>query len=133
MNKSRMGWIALLSFGLVLFLNMGLAEEIRAETVLRVAISTGDAGQLDPYLRSKTQDTALLQWMFNSLVRFKPGSMDPATIEPDLAEKWTSSPDGKVWTFHLRKGVKFHRDFGELTAEDVAFSLNRARNTNPNS
>jgi peptide/nickel transport system substrate-binding protein len=66
--------------------------------------------------------------MFNGLVRFKPGSMDPTTIEPDIAESWTSSPDGKIWTFKLRKGVKFHGGFGELTSEDVVFSLERARN-----
>jgi len=71
---------------------------------------------------------AVLQWIFNGLVRFKPGSMDPATMEPDLAEKWTSTADGRVWTFSLRKGVKFHGDYGELTSEDVVFSLERARN-----
>lgn len=106
----------------------GWTGEARSEMALRAAVSSADAGQLDPHLTSKTPDVALLQWMFNGLVRFKPGSMDPATIEPDLAEKWTSSPDGKVWTFTLRKGVKFHRDYGELTAEDVVYSLNRARN-----
>ena len=33
--------------------------------------------------------------------------------------------DGTVWTFKLRKGVQFHKGFGELTAEDVKFSFER--------
>jgi peptide/nickel transport system substrate-binding protein len=49
---------------------------------------------------------------------------DPQTLkaEPGLAERWSMSPDGKRWTFVLRKGVTFS-DGTELTAEDVKFSL----------
>ncbi|HEY64510.1 MAG TPA: ABC transporter substrate-binding protein [Caldilineae bacterium] len=43
---------------------------------------------------------------------------------PHLAESWEVSDDGLTYTFHLRKGVKFH-DGTELTAEDVAFSMDR--------
>jgi peptide/nickel transport system substrate-binding protein len=124
MGKRRI----LKSFGVALALALLAFATAGAESTLKVAISAADAGQLDPHLTSKTPDVALLQWMFNGLVRFKPGSMDPQTIEPDLAEKWTSSPDGKVWTFQLRKGVMFHGDYGELTAEDVVFSIQRAMN-----
>src|SRR5262249_31500309 len=46
--------------------------------------------------------------------------------EPDLASSWESSPDGGVWTFHLRQGVLFHRGYGEMTADDVVYSLERA-------
>ncbi len=44
--------------------------------------------------------------------------------KPWVAEKWEASSDGKVWTFHIRKGIKFHSG-RELTAEDVAFSMKR--------
>ncbi|MBL8589834.1 MAG: polyamine ABC transporter substrate-binding protein, partial [Methylobacteriaceae bacterium] len=44
----------------------------------------------------------------------------------DLAESWEKNADGTVWTFKLRKGVKFHRDYGEMTSEDVVFSIRRA-------
>ncbi len=45
-------------------------------------------------------------------------------IVPSLAESWEVSEDGLTWTFKIREGVLFH-DGSELTAEDVAFSLNR--------
>jgi len=57
--------------------------------------------------------------------------MDPATgeLKPMLAEKWDVSADGMVYTFYLRKDVKFHN--GEpLTADDVVFTAQRgARET----
>lgn len=42
---------------------------------------------------------------------------------PMLAERWQMSPDAKTWTFHLRKGVPFHDNYGEMTADDVKFSF----------
>ena len=47
-------------------------------------------------------------------------------IEPDLAERWETTPDGKAWTFHLRQDVKFHGDWGTLSADDVVYSLQRS-------
>ncbi len=67
----------------------------------------------------------MVQAMYDSLVRFKPGKTTPDAIEPDLAEKWVTSSDGLTWTFTLRKGVKFQKGFGELTSEDVKFSFDR--------
>lgn len=96
------------------------------ESVLRVSAGTGDVSTLDAHRASATNDKALVGWIYNGLVRFKPGSADPSDLEPDLAERWETSPDGKTWTFHLRKGVKFHGEFGELTADDVIYSLTRA-------
>ncbi|WP_192912399.1 ABC transporter substrate-binding protein [Paracraurococcus ruber] len=105
---------------------VGLAWDATAQPVLRVGMAAQDVGRLDPHFATSTIDRVVVGWMFNGLVRFAPGSADPATIEPDLAERWDSSADGKTWTFHLRRGVRFHGNYGELTAEDVAFSLKKA-------
>ena len=103
------------------------AGEARAEkTVLNVGMAAIDAGRLDPHLSSTTPDKALFGWMFNGLVRFKPGTMNPELLEPDLAESWTSTEDGKQWTFKLRHGVECHHGYGELTADDIVYSLARA-------
>lgn len=48
------------------------------------------------------------------------------TVKPGLAESWVISPDGKIYTFTLRAGVKFH-DGAAFDASDVVFSYDRAR------
>ena len=96
------------------------------KTDLIVGMAAQDVGKLDPHLAVSTIDRTVVAWLFNGLVRFKPGSMSPADIEPDLAVSWESSADKKVWTFKLRPGVKFHGGYGDLTADDVVFSLGKS-------
>lgn len=95
---------------------------------LRVGMAAQDVGRLDPHFAVSTIDRVVVAWMFNGLVRFAPGSIDPAQIEPDLAERWESSADGRTWTFHLRHGVQWQGGMGEVTADDVVFSLHKAAN-----
>ena len=59
--------------------------------------------------------------MYDTLVRFR---ADNTQIEPSLAESWTVSSDGLVWTFKLRRGVKFH-DGTVFNAEAVKFTYER--------
>ena len=102
------------------------SQPAMAEKTLNVGIRSADMGILDPHLSATTANVPIMDAIFNGLVRFKPGEVNLEKIEPDLAESWTSSPDGKVWTFKLRKGVQFHHGFGEMTSEDVVFSLKKA-------
>jgi dipeptide transport system substrate-binding protein len=78
------------------------------------------------YTAATTAD-ASAETVFDRLVDFKPGTTD---IEPGLAESWDVSPDGKIYTFHLRQGVKFHstdyfKPSRTLTADDVVWSFQR--------
>ena len=60
--------------------------------------------------------------IFEGLTRFAAdGSVNPA-----LASEWSIEEEGKRYVFTLRTGVKYH-DGGDFTAEDVKFSLDRAR------
>jgi ABC-type transport system substrate-binding protein len=70
-------------------------------------------------------DEYQLKPMYENLI-----GVDPETSEwvPMLAEDWVLAEDGKTLTFSIRKGVQFHNGFGELTAEDVVFSLDDATN-----
>ena len=95
---------------------------------LVVGSGTADAGKLDPHIASTTPDKGLLFWMFNGLVRIRPGQISPEFIEPDLAESWTSNPAGTEWTFKLRRGVQCHHGYGEFTADDAVYSIKRAAN-----
>ncbi|MDO8532089.1 MAG: ABC transporter substrate-binding protein [Dehalococcoidia bacterium] len=60
---------------------------------------------------------------------------DTQAPKPDLAERWEVSKDGKVYTFYLRKGVKFQNvdpvNGRELTADDVVYSFERIRTNHP--
>ena len=90
-----------------------------AENVLRWA-SQGDALTLDPQSQNEGPTNAMNGTIYESLV-----TRDAAlALQPELAESWTSAPDG--WTFKLRKGVKFHNG-ADFSAEDVVFTFKRAK------
>lgn len=69
--------------------------------------------------------------IFDALVASPDGTfaIRPDEFRPRLAESWTSSPDARIWTYKLRRGVQFHKGFGEMTSDDVVFSF--ARNLDP--
>ncbi len=106
---------------------LGLASApALAQKVLSVGMAAQDVQQMDPHRMVTTQDRPLASWMFNGLMRTKPGTIALDQLEPDLAESFETSADRLTWTFKLRRGVQFHKGFGELTADDVVFSLKRA-------
>ncbi|MED5620962.1 ABC transporter substrate-binding protein [Ideonella sp. BN130291] len=85
-----------------------------------------DGFDIAQYESAVTNDAAG-RTIYDQLLGFKPGTTE---VVPGLAEKWEVSPDGLVYTFHLRKGVKFHttpwfKPTRELNADDVVWSINR--------
>ena len=84
-----------------------------------------DIGTLDPHVSVGSSETPIVMTIFQSLVDFPGGEMNGDKVVPGLAERWEASADKKVWNFHLRRGVQWHKGFGEFTAEDVKFSIER--------
>lgn len=110
---------------------LAVAGSLQAKTL--VYCSEGSPEGFNPQLfTSGTTYDASSVPIYNRLIEFKKGTTE---IEPGLAESWEVSPDGKTYTFHLRKGVKWQgnklfkptRDFN---ADDVVFSFERQRDVN---
>ena len=89
--------------------------------------ATSDPPTLDLHSSSTVGTSLPVQPAMNPLVRYDPLDRTMAKVEPNLAERWDISPDGKTFTFHLVKGVKFHKG-GDFTASDAAFSFERQKN-----
>ncbi|MTH35599.1 ABC transporter substrate-binding protein [Paracoccus limosus] len=102
------------------------ATPLSAKTFVYCSEGSPEGFDPAPYTSGTTFD-ASGHAVYNRLVQFKPGTTE---IEPALAESWDVSEDGLTYTFHLRKGVKFHsndkftpsRDFD---ADDVIFTFMR--------
>ena len=80
-----------------------------------------DPRSLDPALSTDVPTGRAVGYLFDGLTRFEPD----ASVEPALAERWEVSPDGATYTFHLRRGVRFH-DGSPFTARNVVSSWQRA-------
>jgi peptide/nickel transport system substrate-binding protein len=75
---------------------------------------------LDPHKLNVLPRSRVTQNMYSYLVQ----ADKDMRIQPDLAERWEIAPDGKTYTFFLRKGVQFHNG-RELTSADVKYSIDR--------
>src|SRR5467141_2385833 len=94
----------------------------QAKSELTIALSSFSAETVDPALQGHNVKY-YLSLMFDYLVGTTTDGQPSQA--GGLASKWESSADHRRWTFHLRKGVKFHNG-DEMTSEDVKFSLQRA-------
>ena len=114
-------------------LGMGLAKyafgagELARSQKLKMGTISGDiVAGMDPMM--SVWDIPWLHFLYGGLMRMKVGDESLENLEPDIATSYTISDDKTVYTFKLRKGVKFHKGYGECTAEDVLFTFDRLKN-----
>ena len=91
--------------------------------MLVIANRIDDITTLDPAQSFEFAGSDVLRNVYGKLVNFDPLNLE-AGYQPDLAESWEVSEDGRTITFTMRDGVKFHSG-NPVTAADVEFSLRR--------
>jgi peptide/nickel transport system substrate-binding protein len=97
----------------------GAAGEGDSDGVVRVAL-TEDIDNLMVGKLHTLGDRFIAINLYDGLLRYVPGTTE---LEPALAETYEISEDGLTWTFHLRDGVEFSGDYGEVTSRDVKASF----------
>ena len=119
MKRPALLFTALLT---LLALGTGLAQQRGGELVFgRYA----DSLFLDPVLNDANLDIWVLTNLYDTLLQ---PTADGKGVKPGLAESWSFSDDGLSLTLDLRDGIKF-ADGSDITADDVKWSLDRARDT----
>jgi peptide/nickel transport system substrate-binding protein len=123
--------ILLISLAVVLAISMGILgcttpseeeeEEPPVKETLVVALSTLHEETFLPW------NGGLARIFYMDCIYETLTFIDPETLEavPGLAEDWEVSEDAMTWTFYLREGTQFHEGWGEVTAEDVKYSIER--------
>lgn len=115
--------LALSVIGLLLAVNDAISIEIPTRGGSFVEGETGPARFINPILAISDPDEDLSELIYSGLMRALPDG----TYVPDLAENYTISSDGTVYTFKLRKNVTFH-DGAPLSATDVLYTVGLAQN-----
>jgi peptide/nickel transport system substrate-binding protein len=88
--------------------------------ILRIGV-TQEVDSLNPFISITRTGTDILRANFDYLTVY---SQKDYSVQPSLAESWTTSDDKLTWTFKIRKGVKWS-DGKPLTAKDPAFTFNK--------
>ena len=109
---------ALSACAVVLALTAAALPPPAAAQELKIAVAA-DITSMDPHFFNLFPNNNMAEHIFDKLVLMDPDSK----MIPGIATSWKVI-DPTTWDFKLRKGVKFH-DGSELTAEDVAFSIDR--------
>jgi ABC-type transport system substrate-binding protein len=100
---------------------IGAQEKPRTGGTLNIGIHA-DLYGLNPFVRMRSIDRNVRSLVYESLVTVD----GKAEVKPFLAESWKISPDGREYSFVLRRGVKFHNG-EEMTAEDIKWAVEYAK------
>ena len=96
------------------------------DIIFRFGSSADGINTLDPGLCIQHDNRTLVNTIFEQLAYYNLEDMQ-APLVPGVATSWEVSEDGLEVTYFLREGVVFQKGYGEMTADDVVFSLDRAR------
>lgn len=118
MLKKIMRMWLLVSFALLSF---GLNAQAATPKDVLVVAQIAEPKSMDPRTVTAVNDSRILMNVYDGLVRYRSGTLD---VETGLAESWIISDDGKVYTFSLRQGIKFH-DGSPFNAKAVRFNFDR--------
>jgi len=120
----RTGKVFLVSMLILVMFGIGLHAITPIDTF--VIAKKQHPASFDPAESYNSTVDIMMLCAYDPLVTFKAGTME---MIPAVARAWEISPDGKTYTLHLQEGVKFH-DGADLTAQDVKYSLDRAKALN---
>jgi peptide/nickel transport system substrate-binding protein len=126
MRIARLALALVLTAGLMLvgLGSMGPKASAQGGKVIKFGVNRA-AENLDPVTQDANPDIWAFMQIYQQLVKV---NVKGDGFEPDLAEKWSTSPDGRTWTFNLRKNAKFSNG-DTVKGADVVWSLKRARDT----
>jgi len=127
MRTSRRVLAPLLAAGLVLTSIPSGAPDASVQPlkpVIRFGVNRA-AQNLDPVTQDTNADIWVVMQIYQQLVRV---NVNGDGFEPDLAERWRASADGRTWTFFLRKNARFSTG-DPVKARDAVWSITRARDT----
>lgn len=121
----------IIALSLITILNIASHSAAKPANALIFCAEAAPEG-FDPPVWDAASTNNITRQMFETLVSFKPGGVE---IVPELAEKWSISDDGLIYTFNLRKDVTFHttpyfKPTRNFNADDVIFTFNRLINPN---
>ena len=115
-----------LFMSMVLLLGFGLGTALGQGTPQRGGVFNwfeyADPARLDIHTESPLSVSQAIVGIYSGLVQWGPEKS--LKVSPDLAKSWEASPDGTSYTFHLRRGVKWH-DGEPFSSADVVHSLQR--------
>ena len=111
--------------GLVLAVLVGLvAVGAPPKDTLVIGARTDIIVDLDPARTYEVFTNLVIEQYYDALVNITVENGE-VVARPGLAEAWEVSEDGMTWTFHLRRGAKFHSG-NEVTADAVVYSFHRS-------
>ncbi|MGA0134404.1 MAG: peptide ABC transporter substrate-binding protein [Opitutales bacterium] len=118
---SRLAALLLLSAALASCGDAETTADRKAREGVLVINNMAEPSALDPQAVTGLSESRIMYALFEGLVNYDPVDLSPV---PGVAETWISSPDGRIWTFRLRREARWSNG-DPVTAADFLFSWRR--------